>query len=95
MLRHGLILAAATAVAMGGALILGTGVALASGSSADCTAAGGTYVKDGPNSTCVFDTSKDVNGNAFGTETTTTTTGQGNTGNKTETTCTGNPGHCK
>jgi len=69
--------------------------ALASGSSADCTAAGGTYIKDGPNSICTFpETTKDVKGNAYGTATTTTTTGQGNTDNKTTTTCTGNKGQC-
>jgi len=70
--------------------------AFASGSSADCTAAGGTYTKDGPSSICVFpETTKDVNGNANGTATTTTSTGQGNTDNKTTTACTGNVGQCK
>ena len=74
---------------------LGTPTAMASGSSTECTAAGGTYIKDGPNSTCVFSDTKDVKGNAFGTETTTTSTGQGNTDNKNTTTCTGNTGQCK
>jgi hypothetical protein len=70
--------------------------ALASGSSTDCAAAGGTYTKDGPNSICVFpETTKDVNGQALGTATTTTSTGQGNTDNKTTTACTGNTGQCK
>ena len=91
--RHGLFLA--SAALMGGALLLGTG-AFASGSSTECEAAGGTYTKDGPDSICVFpETTKDVNGNAFGTATQETTTGQGNTGNKTVETCTGNPGQCK
>jgi hypothetical protein len=77
-------------------LAFGPTSALASGSSAACTAAGGTYNKDGPNSTCVFpETTKDVNGNAYGTATQITTTGQGNLDNKPTSTCTGNQGHCK
>jgi hypothetical protein len=68
--------------------------ALAGG--AACTSSGGTYIKDGPNAICVFpETTKDVNGNANGTATQTTTTGQGNLGNKPTSTCTGNQGHCK
>jgi len=68
----------------------------ASGSQTECEAAGGTYTKDGPNSICVFpETTKDVNGNAFGTATQDTSTGQGNLDNKTTTTCTGNQGQCK
>jgi hypothetical protein len=75
---------------------LGTPTAMASGSSTECIAAGGTYTKDGPNSICVLGPeTKDVKGKALGTETTTTTTGQGNTGNKTQSDCTGNTGQCK
>jgi hypothetical protein len=67
-----------------------------SGSARECEGAGGTYTKDGPNSICVFpETTKDVNGNAFGTATQDTSTGQGNLDNKTQTVCTGNPGQCK
>ncbi|MER9585474.1 hypothetical protein [Mesorhizobium sp. M0276] len=95
MSRHWLILAAAAAF-MGSAFVLGSGAAFASGSSTECEAAGGTYTKDGPNSICVYpETTKDVNGNAYGTATQDTTTGQGNLGNDPVTTCTGNPGHCK
>jgi hypothetical protein len=74
---------------------LGTPTAMAaSGSERDCA---GTYIKDGPNSICVVGPeTKDVKGKALGTETTTTTTGQGNTGNKTQgPDCTGNTGQCK
>ena len=75
----------------------------ASGSQVECELAGGTYVKDGSNSTCVFPPTTSKPGNNppgdQGSETTTTssTTGQGNLGNKptTTTTCTGNPGQCK
>jgi hypothetical protein len=76
---------------------LGTPTAMAqSGSATACTASGGTYTKDGPNSICVVGPeTKDVNGKALGTETTTTSTGQGNLDNKTTTACTGNQGQCK
>lgn len=78
-------------------------VAAASGSQADCEAAGGTYIKDGPNSICEFPPVTTKPGNdppgEQGSETTTdtTTTGHGNLNNKdqTTTTCTGNPGQCK
>lgn len=91
------VMAVVTAIAfLGGGLAIGTSSALASGSSTACEADGGTYTKDGPNSTCTYpETTKDVNGNAYGTATQDTTTGQGNLGNDPVTTCTGNPGHCK
>jgi len=73
--------------------------AFASGSSADCTAAGGTYTKDGPNSICVFPSepvaSPNANPDNNSQTTQTTATGQGNTSNKTQTTCTGPAGQCK
>lgn len=71
--------------------------ALASGSSAECEAAGGTYTKDGPNSICVFP--EENVGNApdhSNSQTTqTTNTGHGNLGNKTQEECTGPAGQCK
>jgi hypothetical protein len=96
-IRHWVILPAVVAVAIGGALVFGTGAAFAaSGSERECTAGGGTYVKDGPDSICVYpETTKDVPGNAFGTATQETTTGQGNLGNKPVDECTGNQGQCK
>ena len=73
--------------------------ALASGSSADCTAAGGTYTKDGPNSICVFPeqpvASPNANPDNNSQTTQTTTTGQGNLGNKPTSGCTGPAGQCK
>lgn len=77
--------------------------AAASGSQVQCEQAGGTYVKDGSNSICVFPPTTTKPGNdppgtqGSETTTTTTTTGQGNLNNKdqTTTTCTGNPGQCK
>jgi hypothetical protein len=76
-----------------------TGALAESGSAADCGAAGGTYTKDGPNSICVFPEEKVSSPNANpdnnASTTQSTSTGQGNLGNKTETACTGNPGHCK
>ena len=97
MRGHALVLAAATLAFLGGGLAIGTGGALAaSGSERECDAGGGTYVKDGPDSICTYpETTKDVPGNAFGTATEETTTGQGNLDNKTEETCTGNKGQCK
>ena len=85
------------AVLFGGAMSLSAGGAsAASGSERECTAAGGVYTKDGPNSICVYpETTKDVPGNAFGTATQDTTTGQGNLGNKPVSACTGNQGQCK
>ncbi|WP_158665376.1 hypothetical protein [Sinorhizobium fredii] len=56
---------------------------------ASCTKTGST-----PNCVCNEET-KNVNGNAFGTATTNTASGQGNIGNKTEEECTGNAGQCK
>lgn len=90
-------MAAAAAIAfLGGGLAIGTGAALASGSSTACEADGGTYTKDGPDSICTYpEETKDVNGNAYGTATQDTTTGHGNLGNDPVDTCTGNPGQCK
>lgn len=101
-----LFLAVATAVSLGGALMLGTGNAGAQNlcpgvSATQCTdlcgdAGVASCTKTGSTPDCVCNTTtKDVNGNAFGTATTDTSSGQGNLGNKTETSCTGNPGHCK
>jgi hypothetical protein len=91
MRGHGLAIAAAAAL-----MLSASGALAASGSERDCDLVGGTYIKDGPNSICVEpETTKDVNGNAFGTTTQNTTTGQGNTGNKTQEECTGNQGQCK
>jgi hypothetical protein len=88
--------AAATVTFLGGGFTIGTSGALASWSSTSCEADGGTYTKDGPDSTCTYpETTKDVSGNAFGTATQDTTTGRGNLGNDPEATCTGNPGQCK
>ena len=71
--------------------------ALASGSSADCTAAGGTYTKDGPNSICVFPEENVGNAPDHSNSQTTqaTTTGQGNLGNRPTSECTGPAGQCK
>jgi hypothetical protein len=71
--------------------------ALASGSSAECEAAGGTYTKDGPNSICVFPEENVGNAPAHSSSQTTqtTTTGQGNLGNKPQDECTGPAGQCK
>jgi hypothetical protein len=91
---------------MGGALMLGTGGALAQNecpgvSATQCTDFCGTAgvascTKTGSTPDCVCnEAKKDVNGNAFGTATTDTASGQGNVGNKTETACTGNQGQCK
>ena len=67
-----------------------TATMAASGSATECAALGGTYTKDGPNSICVVGPeTKDVKGNAFGTATTDTTTGQGNLDNKPTAACTG------
>jgi hypothetical protein len=77
---------------------LGTPTAMAaSGSQRECEAAGGSYDKSGPTPICIVGPeTKDVKGNAFGTATTDTTTGQGNLDNKTEgPVCTGNTGQCK
>jgi hypothetical protein len=96
MRRSGLFLTMASAALLSGALIIGTTAWAASGSQRECEAGGGTYTKDGPNSICVYpETTKDVPGNAFGTATQDTTTGQGNLGNKTKNECTGNQGQCK
>lgn len=108
MCRHGLFLAVATAVSMGGALMLATGGAAAQDactgvSVTQCTdfcgdAGVASCTKDPTQSTpnCVCnEVTKDVNGNAFGTATEDTAGGKGNVGNKTEEACTGNQGQCK
>ena len=93
---NALIAAAAALAFLGGGLAITTSSVLASGSSTACEADGGTYTKDGPDSTCTYpETTKDVNGNAYGTATQDTTTGHGNLENDPVTVCTGNPGHCK
>jgi hypothetical protein len=79
---------------------LGTVNAMAaSGSEQQCTAAGGTYVKDGPDSICTFPPEKVSNENANpnnnAATTQDTTTGHGNINNKPVTECTGVPGQCK
>ncbi|GLS41948.1 hypothetical protein GCM10010869_75450 [Mesorhizobium tianshanense] len=97
---------AAAAAFMGGTLLLGTGGALAQNlcpgvSATQCTdfcgAAGvASCTKTGSVPDCVCnETTKDVNGNAFGTATEDTAEGKGNIGNKTETDCDGNQGQCK
>lgn len=97
MRGHALILAAVSVVFLGGGLAIGTGGALAeSGSERSCESGGGTYVKDGADSTCTYpETTKDVNGNAYGTTTQETTTGHGNLDNKPVDACEGNVGQCK
>jgi ribosomal protein L37AE/L43A len=76
---------------------LGSGTALAaSPSEEECTACGGTLVNDSGTKICqCAETKKDVNGNANGTATQTTNTGQGNLDNKSTSSCTGNQGQCK
>jgi hypothetical protein len=79
---------------------LGSGTALAaSGSQRECEAAGGTYVKSGPNAICEFPEEQVANENANpnnnSQSTEETTTGHGNIGNDPVTTCTGPPGQCK
>jgi hypothetical protein len=70
----------------------------ASGSERDCLAAEGTYIKDGPDSICVYPEESVANENANpdnnGQTTQDTDTGHGNLGNKTESECTGPPGQC-
>jgi hypothetical protein len=76
-----------------------TGALAASSSATECSLAGGTYTKDGPNSICVFPevkvSSPNANPDNNAQTTQTTDTGHGNLDNKTQSTCTGNPGHCK
>ena len=77
----------------------GTDTLALSGSAAECASANGTYTKDGPNSICVFPevkvSSPNANPNNNAQTTQTTDTGHGNLDNKTQSACTGNPGHCK
>jgi hypothetical protein len=91
-----LVLAAATAMV----LAVGSGSAgAASGSERECDALGGTYTKSGSDSICVLPEEKvsspNANPNNNAQTTQTTSTGQGNLGNKTETVCEGPPGQCR
>lgn len=87
------IMAAMAVAVFSGGMALGTNsVFAASVSERECE---GTYEKNGSESSCTTTSKKDVPGGAFGTETTVTQTGTGNTGNKTEEECTGNVGQCK
>jgi hypothetical protein len=54
-------------------------------------------VKNGPDATCVYPETKPGNNppGIQGSESQTTSTGQGNLDNKTVTSCQGNPGQCK
>lgn len=76
-----------------------TAAVAASGSERECDLAGGTYIKDGPNSICVFPEEKVSNENANpdnnAQTTQDTTTGHGNLGNKPVEECTGPAGQCK
>jgi hypothetical protein len=105
MQKQGWLLMAAAAL-LGGGLVLGPSGALAqecanlaaSQCSSSCGTAGvASCTKSGPDVSCVCnETTKDVKGNAFGTATGSSSTGQGNLGNKTEEgPCTGNQGQCK
>jgi hypothetical protein len=88
-----LVVAAATALV----LAVGSGSAgAASGSFRDCDAAGGTYIKSGPDSICVFPEENVGNAPDHSNSQTTqsTTTGQGNLSNDPETVCEGPPGQC-
>jgi hypothetical protein len=69
----------------------------ASVSQRECEANGGTYVKNGADATCVYPETKPGYNppGTQGSESQTTSTGQGNIDNKTVTTCEGNPGQCK
>ncbi len=73
-----------------------TGALAASSSATACTDSGGTYTKDGPNSICVYPEENVGNApdNSNSQTTQTTSTGQGNLGNKTTTECTGPKGQC-
>ena len=68
-----------------------------SASQAQCEADGGLYVKDGPDSICIYPETKpghmpdDYDGGALSQD---TTTGHGNLNNKDSTTCDGNKGQC-
>lgn len=105
MLRHHILKASAVTAFLGAIMLFGAGNAQAqtcpgvSQSQCEdfCGGAGvASCTKTGSTPDCVCnETKKDVNGNAFGTATTDSASGTGNIGNKTETECTGNPGHCK
>jgi hypothetical protein len=69
----------------------------ASVSQRECEANNGTYVKNGPDATCVYPETKpgyNPPGDQ-GSESQDTSTGHGNLDNRTVTTCEGNPGQCK
>jgi hypothetical protein len=103
-----LMVAAATIT---GALVLGTNGAQAGSCTnsnlSDCSATCGgsaniaSCTRDGSSVSCVCnETTKDVNGNAFGTATQDTSSGQGNLSDQPPssdltTSCTGNKGQCK
>lgn len=87
----------AVVVALGGYGVSYQTAHASSGSERECTEAGGTYEKDGPNAICVYP--EENVGNApphSNSQTTQTTeTGQGNINNKETETCTGPRGQCK
>jgi hypothetical protein len=95
MLRTSLLILGSVSLLAFGA----TSAMAASGSERECTAAGGTYTKDGPNSICVFPEEQVANENASDNNnsqtTQDTTTGHGNLGNKPVDECTGPAGQCK
>jgi hypothetical protein len=71
--------------------------AAAPASQVDCEDDGGVYIKDGPNSICVYPEEKPGNlpdGYDGGALSQDTTTGHGNLSNKDVTTCSGNKGQC-
>jgi hypothetical protein len=88
------------AIASASLFALGTvGAMAASGSQRECETAGGTYTKSGSDAICVFPEEKVSSPNANpdnnAQTTQTTTTGQGNLGNKPVDECTGPAGQCK
>lgn len=91
-------IAYALLLAVAAFLINPTGASALSGSERACLDSGGTYVKDGANSICIGPEEPVANPNANpnnNSQTTqTTTTGHGNTGNKTQESCSGPPGQC-
>ena len=70
--------------------------AAANPSETECTALGGTYIKDGPNSRCELPPTKPGRNppGEQGSESQTTIEGQGNLNNKQTTECEGNRGQC-
>jgi hypothetical protein len=97
----------AVMIAVGAAMLLAvlawsafapTSANAASGSQRACEFDGGTYIKDGADSICVYPEESVANENANpdnnGQTTQDTDTGHGNLGNKTVSECTGPPGQC-